>query len=209
MKYVLSLALIFAAHLAFAKTSAQLDATQDVKIQIENQSGLKFKNMILKPRLSCWTTDPEGGGEASTTINDARVPFSYYVGSLNSSIINASVKIEDSAAAEAPKKRSLFSASRCGAGVLMVTQEEGKADGEILAQIGAVSSKSANENLTTKFVDELRGQYLLKMTYGGETYCSDIGARCPYCQLTLFKKTPEGLKELDRSSNLETKNCTK
>jgi len=209
MKYVLSLVLILVANLALAKTSAQLDAIAHVKFQIENQAGIKLENLILKPVLSCWTTDPEGGGESGTSVNEVKVPFSYNVGGLNSSVINATVKIEGKANAEAPKKKSLFSTSRCGAGVLMVIQEEGKSDDEILTRLGYVSSRSANVNLTAKFIEELRGRYLLKMTYGGEMYCSDTGTRCPYCQLTLYKKTPEGLKEQGRSYKTETKNCTK
>jgi hypothetical protein len=126
MKYILSLAVILAANLTFAKTAAQLDQTQDIKIQIENQTGIQLQNLVLKPQFSCWTTDPEGGGEAGTSVNEITVPFSYDVSGLSTSVINATVKIEGSSRGEAPKKRSFFSSSRCGAGVLLVLQEKAK-----------------------------------------------------------------------------------
>ncbi len=206
MKTFSSIALLLIANMAFAKTSAKVDPTPKLEIQIANQSGLQFDEITLKPALSCWTTDLESGGESNTRLTSIEVPFRSTVVELNSSVILISFKVEKGARAEAPKKLSRFSSSRCGFGVVLEYKTNSNHKDSINGHLGHVVSRSRNANLTEQFVDEFSGNYVFKYVPRGEMYCPELGRHCSYCQLTLLKETSQGLREVGFS--YETKRCS-
>lgn len=201
---------LFVSWSAYATTSAYLKPTDKVEIQVENQSGVSFTEMNLEPFLQCSTKNPEGGGESGTYTNTAENNFLVNSYGLPGDVVTLSVQNELQSSVEAPKKKSIFSSSKCEAGAWLTFKIEGEDynpdfgmdhPDSFWAPMGVATSHGANVDLTGDWVRSLKGHYTVRLVYGGEM--SDGSGRVPYCRLVLFK----GSKEIGSSLRYMKANC--
>lgn len=208
MKVLLSLLFAISSHIAYAKSAAQIDPTPELKIQLSNQTKVQIENISLEPDFSCWTRVSTGSGETSSYAHQVAVPFSYSIRDLSSSLTSIYFKIEKTATAQSPKVSSIFNSTHCSFGVIFQFKlSDQPQEYRITKLLGELSSTAVHTNFTQDFIQNFSGTYVLKEVFGGETYCPELGRRCPYCTVSLFKETQDGLTRVGGSYNMRT--CSK
>lgn len=193
-KYFIGVLALVCGQSLFASSSARIDATSELLVRFENQTVYDVEDIALVPKLICYTTVAEFGGESRTSVESAVVDFSSVAGGLESPLVSVLFQILKPATAQSPNESAFRQQTGCQTGVSVSYKLKQQPSWDsVVGLIGAAQSTAKTVNFTKEFSKNLiQGNFVFKEVLGGTTFCSDTNSRCPFCVVSLYQQTTAG-----------------